>query len=182
MTAHAAPPDRPPRSGTGLWAQVAELAEEAERQSRDGVSELAPVDAALARRIAEDLAEAVGPGTGQEQLTVVERLERLREALAVLALGIARSHGHLAWFLARVAMVLSPVLQWSSPGAEQPRAFGALVLPTPDDLTDAEDAVRRLRSALTHTDAGTGSSAAGPGSGQAASADGRPATVPESAA
>ncbi|MFE2409915.1 hypothetical protein ACFXDE_16425 [Kitasatospora sp. NPDC059408] len=173
MTAHAAPPDRPPRSGAELCAQVAELAEEAERQSRDGVSESAPVesaraDAALAGKIADDLAAAVGPAAEQERLPVVDRLERLREALAALALGIARSHGRLAWFLARAGIVLAPVLQWRAPGPDQMQASGGIVLPTPDEISDAEDAVRRLHSALTRTSTAAVGPQAGPPPGPTA--------------
>ncbi|MFD8085040.1 hypothetical protein ACFV4F_25465 [Kitasatospora sp. NPDC059722] len=178
MTAHAAPPDRPPRSGAELCAQVAELAEEAERQSRDGVSESAPmesalvesalVESALAGKIADDLAEAVGPAAEQERLLVVDRLERLREALAALALGIARSHGRLAWFLARAGIVLAPVLQWRAPGTDQVQASGGIVLPTPDEISDAEDAVRRLHSALTRTSTAAVGPQAGPPPGPTA--------------
>ncbi|MEE1782604.1 hypothetical protein PUR71_06665 [Streptomyces sp. SP17BM10] len=175
MTSHPALPARPPCSGAGLCAQVAELAAEVERQSRDGVLELTAADAALAGKLADDLAEAVGPAAGQARLPFVERLERLREALAALALGIARSHGRLAWCLARAGVLLAPVLQWRHPDSEQPQAFGTVVLPTPEELSDAEDAVRRLHAALTRT----GAAAAGAQDGPRASADGPSTTGPE---
>ncbi|GAA3009394.1 hypothetical protein GCM10020229_21310 [Kitasatospora albolonga] len=41
-----------------------------------------PDDAALARKTAAGLAESVLDGPRQEQLPVIDRLERLREALA----------------------------------------------------------------------------------------------------
>ncbi|MFH9349533.1 hypothetical protein [Kitasatospora sp. NPDC017646] len=149
MTPRSTPPTRP-RPGTGMCAQVAEVAAEAERQVREGLWDLAAQDAALARKTAEGLAQALGPDAGQEPLPVIDRLEHLREALAVLALGIARTHGQLAWFLARASTVLAPVLSWRSLPADRRQSFGTVV-PGPEALADAEDAVRRLHSALIST-------------------------------
>ncbi|MFD8708676.1 hypothetical protein ACFV1W_39880 [Kitasatospora sp. NPDC059648] len=133
-----------------MAAQVAALAAEAERQFRDGLWDLAAQDAALARKTAEALAEALGAEAAPEPPPVIERLEHLREALAVLALGIARTHGQLAWFLARASTILSPVLSWRSLPADRRQSFGTVV-PGPEALADAEGAVRRLQAALLRT-------------------------------
>ncbi|MEU7094102.1 hypothetical protein [Kitasatospora aureofaciens] len=153
MTPRSTPSARRPHPGPGMGAQVAALAAEAERQFRDGLWELAAQDAALARKTAEGLAQALGAETGPEPLPVMDRLERLREALAVLALGIARTHGQLAWFLARASTVLAPVLSWRSLPADRRQSFGTVV-PDAEALADAEGAVRRLHAALIRT--GTG--------------------------
>ncbi|MFJ9773523.1 hypothetical protein ACIRVF_20145 [Kitasatospora sp. NPDC101157] len=150
MTPRSTPSARHPRPGPGMGAQVAALAAEAERQFRDGLWDLAAHDAALARKTAEGLAQALGAEAGTEPLPVMDRLEHLREALAVLALGIARTHGQLAWFLARASTVLAPVLSWRSLPAERRQAFGTVV-PGPEALADAEGAVRRLQEALVRT-------------------------------
>ncbi|MFG3226026.1 hypothetical protein ACGF07_14755 [Kitasatospora sp. NPDC048194] len=153
---HLRPPPREPRpdtvSGEGMSAQVADLAAEAERQVREGLWDFAPQDQALARKTADGLAEAVGSAADQERLPVIERLEDLREALAVLAIGLARTHGRLAWFLARASTVLAPVLHWRALPADRRHSFGTVV-PTPHELADAEGAVRRLHTVLARTDA-----------------------------
>ncbi|GGS91676.1 hypothetical protein [Streptomyces sp. enrichment culture] len=123
------------------------LAAEAGQLVQDGAWEVAPEDAELACRAAEDLAAAVGPPARQQELSGLERLEHLREALAVLALTTARTHGYLAWFLAGTSTALVPVLRWRALTAEPGRSFGT-VLPSAAELTDAEEAVRHLRSAL----------------------------------
>ncbi|RPE28528.1 STAS domain-containing protein [Kitasatospora cineracea] len=122
------------------------LAAQAERRTADGAP--VPEAAALFRAIAARLADAVGPAAEQEQLPGIERLERLREALAALALGLARTHGRPAWILARAADVLSPALHWRALTDDGTTTFGTVV-PTPDDLTDAERAVRALHDVLT---------------------------------
>ncbi|MGW1173788.1 hypothetical protein ACWD4P_08690 [Kitasatospora sp. NPDC002543] len=151
MTAQQTPPPVPRSTGTGMWEQATLLAAEAERQVHSGLWEFTPQDAALARKTADDLAGAIGPADEQERMPVIERLEHLREALAVIALGIARTHGRLAWFLGRAGVVLSPVLQWRALPAGRSQSFGAVV-PSPAELTDAERAVRRLHSALLRAD------------------------------
>ncbi|MFD8414595.1 MULTISPECIES: hypothetical protein [unclassified Streptomyces] len=134
-----------------MCGQIADLVREAETQLRDGLWELTPADAALARKAAAGLAEAVHPAPEQQTLPAVKRLEHLREALAALAITLARTHGPLAWFLARASSTLSPVLSWRVLPAAGPRqTFGATV-PTPGELHDAEEAVRRLHTALAHT-------------------------------
>src|SRR3712207_4725087 len=89
---------------------VAVLAEEAEQQIRDQVWELAPGDRALAHETEAGLRKAAGPPDVQEALPQIDRLERLRETLAVLALSLARTHGRLAWFLSGAINGLEPVL------------------------------------------------------------------------
>ncbi|MEV6212828.1 hypothetical protein [Kitasatospora sp. NPDC051914] len=152
---HNAQPS-PPRAsvGTGVCGEVEGLAAEAERLMRDGLWELAPGDAVLALRTASGLAKAVGPADRQAFLPSIDRLEQLREAMAVLAIGIARTHGQLAWFLSRASTALAPVLHWRTLPADPRQAFGTVV-PTPGELTDAEDAVRRLQAVLDHAAAAT---------------------------
>ncbi|MFI5531884.1 hypothetical protein ACIA8O_25465 [Kitasatospora sp. NPDC051853] len=138
---------RPLPDGADLDAQLAHLRAEAGRQLDRGLWEPAPEDVALARKTAAGLADAVLDGPRQEQLPVIDRLERLREALAVIAMAVARTHGQLAWFLSRAATVLMPVLTWRVLPADELRSFG-LTVPAPGELDDAERAVRRLTAAL----------------------------------
>ncbi|MGW3041062.1 hypothetical protein ACWC9T_13725 [Kitasatospora sp. NPDC001159] len=126
---------------------VASLAEEAERQIHKHVWELAPGDRALALQVEAGLRDAVGRPNAQEALPQIERLECLREALAVLAIALARTHGRLAWFLSGAITALAPALQWRALPAGPGGTFGA-VLASPQQYTEAEDAVRRLQDAL----------------------------------
>ncbi|WP_234322929.1 hypothetical protein [Streptomyces sp. NRRL S-350] len=150
MTPYPAQPAGSPPPRLSLCSQVAVLAAEAEQQVRGGLWELAPPETTLARKTAEGLAEQVGPAAEQERLAVIDRLERLREVLAVLAIGTARTHGQLAWFLSRASTVFTPVLHWRALPADPPRSFGTVV-PTPEELADAERAVRRLHTTLNRT-------------------------------
>ncbi|MER7764932.1 hypothetical protein [Streptomyces sp. NPDC097619] len=134
--------------------RIVALTEEADGQARTGSWALGPEDRALAARAAAGLADAVGPAARQERLPVIERLEHLREALAVLAGATARTHGHLAWFLARAGTALTPVLYWRALAAEPGRSFGT-VLPRPEEIADAENALRLLVGFLTATGTGT---------------------------
>ncbi|MFB6808290.1 hypothetical protein [Streptomyces sp. NPDC056387] len=85
----------------------------------------------------------------EEALPAVERLAHLREALAVLAVALAGVHGRLAWFLGAATTALTPVLHWRALPNDHGATFGA-VLPTPEQYTDAEEAIRRLHETLTH--------------------------------
>ncbi|WP_406192283.1 hypothetical protein OH807_00655 [Kitasatospora sp. NBC_01560] len=128
-----------------MCTRIAVLADEAARQVRDGRWDLSGQDVAVARATADGLAAGLGAG----ELPCIERLEHLREALAHLAVGTARTHGRLAWFLAQASTVLAPVLQWRALAVADPnQAFGTR-LPDPAELTDAEDAVRRLHTTIT---------------------------------
>ncbi|MER7759702.1 hypothetical protein [Streptomyces sp. NPDC097619] len=122
---------------------------------RDGAWRVASGDADLARRAADALAAVIGPPGFQELLPGLVRLEHLREALAVLALATARTHGHVAWFLASASHALTPVLQWRALTADPDHAFGTIP-PTTTELADAEHAIRHLHTALTHFPAETG--------------------------
>ncbi|MFC9343681.1 STAS domain-containing protein [Streptomyces sp. NPDC057020] len=132
---------------TDMAIQVAELAAEAERETATGRWDLSPASTALACATAARLGAFVGPLDIQEALPGIERLERLREALAVVAIGTAHTHGQLAWFLARASLALTPVLRWRALTADREHAFGTVV-PTPQEFTDAENAVRHLQSVL----------------------------------
>ncbi|MFB7908344.1 hypothetical protein ACFC1T_18095 [Kitasatospora sp. NPDC056076] len=90
---------------------MAELVEEAGQQDREKVWELSAGDLALACEVETGLRAAVGPPEIQAALPQIDRLERLRESLAVLAIAIARTHGRLVWFLSGVARALEPVLR-----------------------------------------------------------------------
>lgn len=126
---------------------VAVLAEEAEQQIQDQVWEVAPGDRALARETEAGLRDAVGPPDVQEALPQIKRLEHLRETLAVLAVSLARTHGRLAWFLSGALNALEPVLHWRALPADHGGTFGT-VLPTLEEYTEAEDAVRKLQDVL----------------------------------
>ncbi|WP_143687077.1 hypothetical protein [Streptomyces sp. TLI_171] len=104
---------------------VARLAEEAELQLRGGQWQPNPADRALTEQAASDLADAVGPPDVQQDVPEIERLERLRTALAVLAVTIARVHGHLAWFLAAASTALAPVLHWRALPSDSSRSSPA---------------------------------------------------------
>lgn len=77
----------------------------------------------------------------------IDRLEHLRETLAALAISLARTHGHLAWFLSGAINALEPVLRWRALSAERGGTFGT-VLASPAENTQAEEAVRRLQDGL----------------------------------
>ncbi|MFF0205151.1 hypothetical protein [Streptomyces sp. NPDC005017] len=126
---------------------VAVLAEEAEQQIQYQVWELAPSDRALALETEASLRDAVGPADVQDALPEITRLEHLRETLAVLAISLARTHGHLAWFLSGAINALEPVLRWRALPATRGGTFGT-VLPSPEEYTEAEDAVRHLQDVL----------------------------------
>jgi hypothetical protein len=126
---------------------VAVLVEDAEQQIQDQVWKLAPSDRALALEAEAGLRDVVGPPDVQEALPQIKRLEHLRETLAVLAIALARTHGRLAWFLSGALNALEPVLRWRALPSDRGGTFGT-VLPSPEDYTEAEDAVRRLQDAL----------------------------------
>lgn len=126
---------------------VAVLAEEAEQQVQDQVWKLEPSDRALAPETEAGLRDVVGPANVQEDLPQIKRVEHLRETLAVPAISLSRTHGRLAWFLSGALNALEPVLRWRAMPAERGRSFGT-VLSSPEEYTEAEDAVRRLQDAL----------------------------------
>ncbi|MEU4039340.1 hypothetical protein [Streptomyces collinus] len=130
------------------------LAEDAERQIQDQVWKLEPSDRALALEAQAGLRDVVGPPDVREALPQIKRLEHLRETLAVLAISLARTHGRLAWFLSGALNALEPVLRWRALPADRGGTFGT-VLPSPEEYTEAEDAVRRLQDALAHITAET---------------------------
>ncbi|MGW5640114.1 hypothetical protein [Streptomyces sp. NPDC003832] len=66
---------------------------------------------------------------------------------------MAHAHGQIAWFLAQAADTLTPVLDWRALAVPEVQSFGTRV-PSPDELADAENAVRRLYAALTANPAG----------------------------
>ncbi|MGW2305295.1 STAS domain-containing protein [Streptomyces sp. NPDC001809] len=134
---------------TGMGAQAAALSAEAERQTSTAPWDLSAAGTALARTTALQLGETIGPADVQQELPGIERLERLREALAILTIGTAHTHGQLAWFLSSATVTLTPVLRWRAVTADERQAFGTVV-PTSEEFTDAENAVRRLRAALSH--------------------------------
>ncbi|MFJ3205773.1 STAS domain-containing protein [Streptomyces sp. NPDC086989] len=165
----AAAPDAGP-TGMGIGAQVALLTAQIERQTSAGQWALSDADTALARATATRLGAFVGAAAVQEALPGIERLEYLREALAVLAVGTAHTHGQLAWFLGRAAAALSPVLHWRALTADREHALGTIV-PTLEEFTDAENAVRRLNIVLAGTTVHGPATEAAPGRLQAASRD-----------
>ncbi|MFF8932231.1 hypothetical protein ACF1AO_33760 [Streptomyces longwoodensis] len=126
---------------------VAALTEEAGPQMEDHVWNLEPSDRALARETEAGLRDIVGPPAVQEDLPQINRLEHLREVLAVLAISLARTHGRLAWLLSSALDALEPVLRWRALPADRGGSFGT-VLPSPEEYTEAEDAVRLLQDAL----------------------------------
>ena len=104
-------------------------------------------DRALALEAEAGLRDAVGPPDVQESLPQIDRLEHLRETLAVLAICLARTHGRMAWFLSGAINALEPVLGWRALPADGGGTFGT-VLASPEEYTEAEDAVRRLQDVL----------------------------------
>ncbi|MFD3557971.1 STAS domain-containing protein [Streptomyces goshikiensis] len=139
---------RPARPDTvDIHMKTEALVVEASGQIADGLWEMSSGETALAHVTAEHLAQAVGPPGEHLELPFIERLERLRQALAHMAMAIARTHGQLAWFLAQTTEALTPVLHWRTLTADRAQSFGTVV-PTPAELADAEDAVRLLHTAL----------------------------------
>lgn len=137
----------------GMFIEVERTIAEARDLLERGLWEPTESDLELARQTATALQAAIGPSGVQEALQRIERLAGLREALAALAMTVARTHGHLAWFLAQCSSALTPVLHWRALDAADPHAFGTH-LPTVDELSDAEEAVRALAAVLTWTDGG----------------------------
>ncbi|MET9611963.1 hypothetical protein [Kitasatospora indigofera] len=131
-----------------IQTTIAALTEDAERQIHDGAWVIGQGDRILARKAADGLTEAVDIPADRQSLPHTLRLEGLREALAVLAITLARTHGYLAWFLAGASTALSPVLHWRSLPAEPGRDLNTIV-PVPAQYTDAEEAVHHLRDVLT---------------------------------
>lgn len=124
---------------------VAALVEEQRVDGRAWVLE--PGQQGLALETADGLDAAVGAVLEQEVLPDIERLAHLREAVAVLAIALARIHGPLAWFIGAGVEALSPILSWRALPADEPPSFGT-THPAPALLTDAENAVRLLAAAL----------------------------------
>ncbi|MEU9298649.1 hypothetical protein [Streptomyces sp. NPDC048266] len=91
---------------------VAVLAEDAEQQIRDRVWELDPGDRALTREAGTGLRDVIRPADAQEVLPRIDRLARLRETLAVLAIALARTHGRMAWFLSGALHTLCDLSAW----------------------------------------------------------------------
>ncbi|MFC9795537.1 STAS domain-containing protein [Streptomyces sp. NPDC127584] len=149
------PPSRPIPSqttaptDTGMGAQAAALSAQAERQTSTAQWDLSAAGTALAHATAIQLGETIRPADVQQELPGIERLERLREALAILTIGTAHTHGQLAWFLSSATVTLTPVLRWRALTADERQSFGTVV-PTSEEFTDAENAVRHLRTALSH--------------------------------
>jgi len=111
------------------------------------VWELAPSDRVLVHETEAGLRKAVGPPDIHEALPQIDRLEHLRETLAVLAISLSRTHGRLAWFLSGAINALEPVLRWRALPADRGGTFGT-VLATPEEYTEAEEAVRRIQDGL----------------------------------
>ncbi|MER5740521.1 MULTISPECIES: hypothetical protein [unclassified Streptomyces] len=130
-----------------MRAAIETLAGEAERQLRDEAWVPDAADRVVAAKAAADLHAALGVPHVQETLPVVDRLAHLRESLAVLAIALAHVHGRLAWFLGAAATALTPILHWRALSPEDGVTFGT-VQPTPQQYREAEDAIRRLQSAL----------------------------------
>ncbi|WP_369149151.1 hypothetical protein [Streptomyces sp. R44] len=126
---------------------IDDLVVEAEQQIRERAWVPGPADRSAAAKAAADLQAAVGDPQYRETLSAFDRLASLREALAALAIALAQVHGRLAWFLGAAVTALSPVLHWRELPSEGGSTFGA-VSPTRQQYTEAEDAVRRLQSAL----------------------------------
>ncbi|MFF4583822.1 hypothetical protein [Streptomyces sp. NPDC001389] len=66
----------------------------------------------------------------------------------MLAIALASVHGRLAWFLGAASTAPTPVLHWRTLPAPDGPSFGA-VKPSPEQYTEAEDALRRPHIALT---------------------------------
>ncbi|MFE5618298.1 hypothetical protein [Streptomyces sp. NPDC056524] len=126
---------------------IDDLAKEAERLIRERAWVPSHHDCAVAEKAAADLQAAIGAAHSHEMLPAVDRLAHLREAIAAVAIALAHVHGRLAWFLGAAATTLTPVLHWRALPAEDGSAFGA-VTPEPQQYAEAEDAIRRLQSAL----------------------------------
>ncbi|QKW23660.1 hypothetical protein HUT16_35250 [Kitasatospora sp. NA04385] len=136
-----------------MSAAVEQVVLEAQRQLVQGEWDPARADLVLVRETALALAAAVGPADVQAKSARIDRLAGLREALAVLAVTVARTHGRLAWFLAQCSSELAPVLHWRALEAPEGGSFGA-VLPDEEEFADAEEAIRSLTAMLARTGPG----------------------------
>ncbi len=126
---------------------IEDLAEEADRLIRDRTWVVSPADRHIADKAAADLLAAIADPQNQQRLPAVRRLERLREAIAAVAIALAHVHGRLAWFLGAAATALTPILHWRALPADDSSTFGA-VAPSFQQYMDAEESVRQLQVAL----------------------------------
>lgn len=130
-----------------MHSSIAALAGEAQQQLHEQLWELAPNQRALALEAEDGLRKAIGPPEVQEALPLKDRLEHLREALAVLALCLARTHGPLAWFFSGAITALESVLHWRAVSPGSGPTFGT-VQASPEEYAEAEDSVRLLQKVL----------------------------------
>ncbi|MFI8085395.1 hypothetical protein ACIF6L_31975 [Kitasatospora sp. NPDC086009] len=79
-----------------IQTTVAALTEDAEREIHDGAWVIKAGDRLLARKAADALTVAVDIPADRHSLPETMRLEGLREAIAALAITLARTHGHFA--------------------------------------------------------------------------------------
>ncbi len=128
-----------------VYSAIQAVVEEAEHELACQAWKPTEVDRGLAEQLRQSL-ETFTTDRGGESST--ERLERLREGIAAVAITLASCHGPLAWFLGQCATALGPILQWRSLPAEVGHAFKTTI-PTPEQLADAEHAFIRLHNLLT---------------------------------
>ncbi|MFE9459640.1 hypothetical protein [Streptomyces californicus] len=132
----------------GMRQDIEELAEEAEWQIREHKWVPSANDHTVAASVAADLGAVVSAPQSQREPPVVTRLGHLREALAAVAIALARVHGPMAWFLGAAATALAPVLRWRAVPAPHGHTFGA-VSPALQQYAEAEEAIHRLQDTLT---------------------------------
>lgn len=123
---------------------------QADRWRRDGTWKTSDADTTLARELRANLDQLAHPDGAHEAVACAGWLERLREALAALAVAAATSRTPMGWFLGECAAALAPVMRWQPHGVGE-RAV--VLIPTIEEITDAEHAFARIREALntTHT-------------------------------
>ena len=128
-----------------VYSAVQAVVEEAEQELACGAWKPTEIDRGLVQRLRGSLQPFIADEDGGSS---TERLERLREGMAAVAITLASCHGPLAWFLGQCATALSPVLQWRSLPADTGHAFKT-TMPTPEQFTDAERAFVLLHTLLT---------------------------------
>lgn len=128
-----------------VYSAVQAVVEEAEHELACGSWKPTEADRTLVERLRRSLETFTADGDG---MSSTERLERLREGMAAVAITLASCHGPLAWFLGQCATALGPILQWRSLPADADHAFKT-TMPSPEQLTDAERAFARLHTLLT---------------------------------
>ncbi|MET9958117.1 hypothetical protein ABZ128_03365 [Streptomyces sp. NPDC006326] len=118
---------------------------QAEDWLQTGTWKATDADAATAKQLLAQLDWLNDPAQDQAAAPLTGRLNRLREALAALAVATATSPAPMNWFLGQCAAALAPAMRWHP---DDNASHGNTLTPTNEEIADAEHAMARLRDLL----------------------------------